>query len=271
MSSNFKNIMVVDDYPLNVLLVVRALEKIYNVTCADSGSQCLSLMKKNKPDLILMDVRMPGMDGYECCKIIKSTPAYEDIPIIFLSAHFETADKLNGYKSGGDDYLAKPCNLEELKAKIKHNFDIIDKFKSKIISSPINKIYKSNLSDFTSSSFNCQTKESLAELILDTLSFYKLNAVVQLRGVSDSVTLATHKHCAPLEESFMSTLDIGYHLSQMGSKLLCNSSHVSLVVKNLPYQDQEFCQQITGDIMSIINGANAKMKSLNVIKSINRF
>ena len=76
-------ILVVDDQPANLLLILRTLESDYDVECVESGADCLASIDKQKPDLILLDVRMPNMDGYECCRRIREDLGLTQIPILF--------------------------------------------------------------------------------------------------------------------------------------------------------------------------------------------
>ncbi len=130
--SEKKHIVVVDDHPTNLLLILRTLEETYRISCVENGQECLAIMDADKPDLVLMDVRMPQMDGYECCRLIKDNFEFQHIPVIFLSAHTEIEDKLKGYEAGGDDYLTKPCDMQEMLAKIKHNLKVMEAFQGKL-------------------------------------------------------------------------------------------------------------------------------------------
>ncbi|TGC09683.1 response regulator transcription factor [Methanolobus halotolerans] len=91
----------------------------YNVIVALDGFEGIEKARTENPDIILLDIMMPGMDGFEVCKRLKSDPSSEHIPVIMLTAKGETADKVEGLELGADDYVTKPFNLKELKARIK--------------------------------------------------------------------------------------------------------------------------------------------------------
>ena len=124
MSEKRYTVMVVDDEAPNRLLMEAALNKQYRVKTVSSGIECLDSIQIELVDLILLDVRMPNMDGYEVCKKIRSQNSTKHIPVIFLSAYAMLSDKLKGYEVGGDDYITKPCELEEVLAKVKRNISI---------------------------------------------------------------------------------------------------------------------------------------------------
>ena len=112
------NIVVVDDDPGMVYVVKRIMEKDgHTVMSANSGVEALDLIKEHKPDLILLDVMMPGMDGFEVCKTIKSDPDLKGIKVAMLTAKVEDKDKIKGLEaSRADWYITKPFEKEKLKA-----------------------------------------------------------------------------------------------------------------------------------------------------------
>lgn len=119
MSSGAKpKVLAVDDQPdtLRVLQLRLKVAGIDCMTCA-SGREALAYLAKQPVDTIIMDVMMPGMDGFEVCRQIKSDPNLKDIPIIFLTARFETNDRIAGLEAGGHDYLNKPVDQQELLAR----------------------------------------------------------------------------------------------------------------------------------------------------------
>src|SRR5262245_65172187 len=98
-------ILVVDDTPDNIVLLSDVLRSRYKVEVANSGERCLKLARKTKPDLILLDVMMPEMDGYAVCDQLKADPATRDIPIIFLTARSDEEDERHGLVLGAVDYI----------------------------------------------------------------------------------------------------------------------------------------------------------------------
>jgi len=113
------NILVVDDTPDNLRLLVGILaEPGYNIRPAASGSQALAAIQEEVPDLILLDIKMPKMDGYAVCKQLKADKHTRDIPVIFISALHEAFDKVKAFALGGVDYITKPFQPEEVLARV---------------------------------------------------------------------------------------------------------------------------------------------------------
>jgi DNA-binding NtrC family response regulator len=112
-------ILVVDDKPANIKLLFDALKDTgYRTLAALDGESAIRQAELARPDLILMDVMMPGIDGFETCRRLKGRPATRHIPVIFMTALAETAEKLEGFRAGGVDYLTKPLRHEEVLARI---------------------------------------------------------------------------------------------------------------------------------------------------------
>jgi adenylate cyclase len=112
-------ILVVDDTAANIQAVTSILrEHGYQISVATNGRQALSVLERVRPDLILLDVLMPEMDGFEACRRIKNNPAYQHIPIIFLTAKTDATDIVRGFELGAVDYVPKPFNAYELLARV---------------------------------------------------------------------------------------------------------------------------------------------------------
>lgn len=120
-------ILVVDDISANVLLLKVMLElEGYKVLTASSGEEAFAKVGEKNPDLILLDVLMPGMDGFELTRKLKKIPAYQDIPVIFLTALDNPSEVAEGFKVGGHDFVSKPFNKIELLARVKHQISLIE-------------------------------------------------------------------------------------------------------------------------------------------------
>jgi two-component system, NtrC family, sensor kinase len=118
-------ILVVDDTPANLRLLSDALtSRGFEVAVAIDGESAIKQVKHNPPDLILLDVQMPGIDGFETCQRLKAEPDSRDIPVIFMTALAETEDKLRGFAVGAVDYITKPFQNEEVIARVKTHLQI---------------------------------------------------------------------------------------------------------------------------------------------------
>lgn len=118
-------ILIVDDTPANVRLLKDILDpEGYKLYMANSGEQALKIAPRVNPDLILMDVMMPGIDGFQTCSQLKAQAQFEDVPIIFITAKADPADLSRGFEVGGVDYITKPINKLEVEARIQTHMKI---------------------------------------------------------------------------------------------------------------------------------------------------
>ena len=119
-------LLVVDDVQTNVLLLNALLSKDgYGILVANNGQEALEVIRNENPDLILLDVMMPGMDGFEVAERLKSEEYRCEIPIIFLTALDDTQSIVNGFKLGAGDFISKPFRKEELMVRIKHQLSLV--------------------------------------------------------------------------------------------------------------------------------------------------
>ncbi len=187
MQEKNSNILIVDDIPSNIRLMVTILDKNgYNVSYAQSGADALVLCEKVNFDLVLLDVMMPGMDGFEVCTELHGMEAYRNTPIIFLTARTDQESIIRGFEIGGVDYVTKPFNEQELLVRInthlalKHTRDALESelnFKKKTMIE--NALYIKRRSELGNSiihdlkSINKETQSQYSDKIITAISKLK--------------------------------------------------------------------------------------------------
>lgn len=120
-----ETILIVDDTPANLGVLVETLGAAgYQLMVAEDGEEALAQTEQTQPDLILLDVMMPGIDGFETCRRLKSRPGTRDIPVLFMTALSETADKVKAFAAGGVDYITKPIEHEEAIARVQTHLQL---------------------------------------------------------------------------------------------------------------------------------------------------
>jgi len=112
-------ILIVDDAKPNIDILVEALKNDYKLSVALSGEMALQVAAKMPPDLVLLDIMMPGLDGYEVCRRFRKTPEMADVPVIFLSSLDEAQKKAQGFEAGANDYVTKPFEALEVQARVR--------------------------------------------------------------------------------------------------------------------------------------------------------
>src|SRR3954466_7846553 len=112
-------ILIVDDVKTNIDILVEALREEYKLSVALDGESALRSIEKSPPDLVLLDIVMPGLDGYEVCRRLRAHESTRELPVMFLSSLEDVKDKTRGFEVGGNDYLAKPFEVLEVKARVR--------------------------------------------------------------------------------------------------------------------------------------------------------
>lgn len=120
-----QSLLVVDDVPENIHELLEALKDTYRIQVANTGTRALEIVNgPSPPDLVLLDVMMPGMDGYEVCRRIKATPAGNRIPVIFVTVVDAVSDKVRGFELGAADYITKPFDIDEVHARVRTHLEL---------------------------------------------------------------------------------------------------------------------------------------------------
>lgn len=121
-------ILIVDDDPNSLEIVRTYLEaRGYRVATANDGKEALARIEELRPSLVLLDVMMPGMDGWEVARVIKNHPDFGTVRIVMLTARSDFTDKQQGLRSGADDYIVKPIRLEELGHRVERNLKALER------------------------------------------------------------------------------------------------------------------------------------------------
>lgn len=130
-----RNIYIVDDDPITLRIQEKMLRDWgYKATPVISGREAVLAIKTNQPDLVILDINMPDMDGYEVCQALKREPLTAAIPVIFISAYNETAEKVRAFKSGGVDYITKPFQPDEVRARLATHLGLLGKTRALTLS-----------------------------------------------------------------------------------------------------------------------------------------
>ncbi|MEW6370974.1 MAG: two-component system response regulator [Pseudomonadota bacterium] len=124
-SPNRPLILAVDDEASNLQLLRQILQDHYRLLFAKDGARALELAAKERPDLVLLDVMMPGMSGYEVCAALKANPMTAPIPVIFVTALTDTADELEGFEAGAVDYITKPVSPPLVRARVRTHLSLV--------------------------------------------------------------------------------------------------------------------------------------------------
>jgi two-component system sensor histidine kinase/response regulator len=184
-----KHILVVDDNLNNLQVTAKVLrENGYLISLAQDGKSALEMLNNLVPDLILLDIMMPEMDGLEVCRIIKQFSRLKEIPIIFLTARTQTEDIVEGFKAGGVDYIVKPFNRDEMLVRVRNHIELADSRK---------KIFEMNKNRDKLYSIIAHDIRSPLSSILFIIEAFKKNLVIpgseEYQEMMDSLAKTTYE------------------------------------------------------------------------------
>lgn len=278
MSNDKNHILIVDDSPDDIHFLIPALKEDYAVLVATDGEKALAIaLREPRPDVILMDVEMPVMNGYETCQRLKENPLTRDIDVIFISAHDTTEEKLAGYDAGGSDYLIKPVQPKELLQKIE--LSINDRAARLVNMEQQNMAMQTAMTaistagelgvviDFMRRSFSITSIPELASLIVEATSSYELDSSVQIRTTDEVINASSRLPIPPLEEELLSRLKDADRIMEKGSRLILNFSAITQLIKNSP-EDEDKRGRLRDHLAMLLEGAEARVKALNLEEQV---
>ena len=273
MTSEHPAILLVEDDDFAAELTMEMLAADYAVRRFDHGQSALDALAGLAPDLVLLDVSMPGLSGYEVCRALRDDPTVGDLPVIFLSGMVSEEERLAGYEAGGDDYLTKPVAARELRSKIslalsryaerqRLKSDFSNAF-STAMTAMSSAAEIGTVLQFLRTSFNSPDYTALCREVLNTVGSYGIEGSIQIRGRQGAVSYAADGPCSPLEESVLSNMSRQGRLFEFGSRTSCSYDHVTIIARNMPRDDAERHGRMKDNLALLAEGADARVVALD--------
>jgi CheY-like chemotaxis protein len=264
----------VDDVEASRLMIGSMFGHIFNVESFASGEACLERMAERMPDLFLLDVDMPGMDGFTLCRQIKGQFASSTVPVIFVSALDDLESQLSGYDAGGDDFIAKPFRFSELKHKVEVLRRIGEEKSTLQIqledSEFLANLVLSNLDEyavlikFLRSLNSCAGYRDVADAVLAMLQSYNLEGALQFKLPEFEITINLAGEVSPLEASIINQVRCMGTVATFKNRAAFNFERVSVLVNNMPLADPDRCGRLRDHLAIAIETVNAKLLALLV-------
>lgn len=278
--SSQTRILIVDDSPEDIRLLMSELKSEFQITAATSADLALQMIPESLPDIVLMDVNMPGTDGYTACAILKDSPETASIDVIFLSSNDSTEEVLKGFNAGASDYVVKPYAPLILLSKIKtciarrqdlHKLAEAAKYAGAVAMSAMSDTGDlGTIVNFLRSSFAIKTANDLCSEICSALSAFGLNACAYIYLDDGGVFAGTEGAPSELEMNLIKRIMTSPEpIITIGNRLLLIKPGVVLLIKNLP-EAAEKVARIKDHLMILLEGIIAKVISLNSQAKLNQ-
>src|SRR3990167_4324415 len=222
-------VLIIDDDIVVRKSLAKSLSIHYQILSAVNGEQGIEMVAQEQPDIVLLDVEMPGMNGYEVCDKLKHNSSTQDIPVIFLSSRSNLRERMLGYEMGGTDYIVKPCDTEEL----------LDSY------------------------------DSIALKFLEVTSSIALNCTLIFKTRSGDLFYSNRGSLSPLEQQLVKTLFAdGRRFIDFGCRTQINYPRVGLLVKNMPLGNPQDYGRYKDFLPTMLGSTDAKIKSLDTEQAL---
>ncbi|MCF2900169.1 response regulator [Pseudoalteromonas sp. MEBiC 03607] len=274
-----KRILAVDDEPFNLEIIEEIFEDLdFELKMVNSGPECLNVVEEFAPQVILLDVSMPQMSGYEVCRKLKENPSTEKIIVMFVSARGTVEERMEGYSAGAEDYIVKPFSHQELKLKLLNlNQVLIEK-----------EALEQQVEDATSTAFNAMANSSemgqivnyiehigsiesereLGKAFLNCLKSFDLQSNVEFRLGTHVEHFSVTGVCSPIVIELFDMLKRKGRLHEFSNRILVNYDMISLLILNMPEQDPDKHGRIRDHICFLVSVTEQQLKAIITKKEL---
>lgn len=269
-----KLVLAIDDDKLVHRIIEEALSQFCKLIHAKNGDEGLRLAAKYHPDIILLDVEMPGMSGFEVCERIKKTSDIADIPVMFLSSKKEISERMRGYNSGASDYVVKPFNREELVARInvldayrKQSYQLTQDVKRAQTTAEIAMTDSGDMGRimrYVGQSYHAHDLNTLSEYFFEFFIPLQLDVAVAFWYHESEVYLSGNGAMQPIEQELLQKHRDGSRFVDFGRRTIINYPKVSLLIKNMPVDDSAMYGRYKDLLPHILEATNSKIKDMEV-------
>ncbi|WP_405599169.1 MULTISPECIES: PleD family two-component system response regulator [unclassified Pseudoalteromonas] len=266
-------ILAVDDEPFNLEIIEEILESLdFELKVATSGPECLGMVEEYMPQVILLDVSMPQMNGYEVCKNLKSNPNTAHIIVMFVSARGTVEERMEGYSVGAEDYIVKPFGHNELKSKLNNLSQVLREKES----------LEKQVEAATSTAFNAMANSSemgqivnyvenigfindpqtLGKALVSCLQSFDLQSNVEFRYDNNIDHFALHGVCSPIVIELFEMLKNKGRLHEFSHRILVNYEFISLLILNMPDHDPDKHGRIRDHACFIVSVTEQQLRAI---------
>jgi len=269
-------VLIVDDEDLSPVYLERFLGDQFIFDYASNGEAALVAVAAGDPAVILMDVEMPGsMNGYQACRAIKDNKATQHIPVFFISAHSMAEDRLKAYESGGDDYVSKPFNTEELKHKI--SLALANQEKRHALAEKARRAASMAMMSireaanagvvlgFLSDIIGQTDHAEIAATTLLTLQKFQIEGAVQLRDGRGHLSRNSAGTCTAVEDDVLTKMASGNRIVDLGNRSAFNYERATIIIYDMPLHDPELYGRLKDTVVKMAEALDVQLRALEVV------
>ena len=265
-------LFVVEDDPLLQQAIVCVAEEAGEIECFGSAEACQARLATQMPDLLLLDIGLPGMDGYAFCKLLKEDAATRALPVIFISGHDSIEERLAGYDAGAEDFIVKPFAPPELLRKVRVALQLHAERRAleeqlssaeQLTSLALASMDEAGIVlQFTGKLIGWESGAEIAEGLLELARRLGVSAAVQVRLGSSKLTQSAQGRDLPLEVSILDHLQTKERIFEFGNRGVYNFDHVTIMISDMPLAEPDVCGRIRDNLAIAAQGADARLAAL---------
>lgn len=272
-------VMVVDDSLANRTAISKMLWELhYNVIAVNSGKDCLEKVSQSVPDIILLDVNMPEMTGYEVCTELRQRETTASTPILFVSAMDTVEERLAGFEAGGDEYLIKPVNIEQLLEKIKRNLEVrlevhnMQKNAKEAMSVAFEAMTSNSemgqIINFVRDAQTVKTLDEMGSRVCSVVKEFGLNSCALIEGTK---TRFFGCRADSIEARLLEKCQISHErIFNKGIRTIVQSDQVVLLIKNMPIEDERKYGRFKDNLTVLISICDGRILTLKTQRDLIR-
>lgn len=276
------DVLAIDDDKFIQKLISKTLQsEMMSVRVADDGESGIKEALNKQPDIILLDVEMPGINGYEVCDRLRNTDSTKDIPIVFLSSHSSLRERMQGYEVGADDYLVKPFETEHLIARIRvlvnyheERNELRKQYELASKSATIALSGSNELSiamQFLEKSIIYHSINDLAQGLFECTDEFSLECCAMIFETEEPTWYTSESSAiSPLEKDLIQMCDKNARFLDFGNRTIINYPNVSLLVKNMPLDDMERYQRLRDLLPVVLSAVSSKINTIGTEKALTK-
>lgn len=266
------SVLLVDDDKLIHNVLKKSLKDIYDLHHAYNGDEGIAKAIEFKPNVIILDVEMPGRNGYETCELLKSNPETQPIPVIFCSSRGETRNRMLGYEAGAEDFLVKPFENEELLAKLQiqeklHQGHSAIKDERRVaqdtaMSAMTATSEMGRVIQFVELTYGMNNPKTLSQKLFELLETLDLNASVMFNFGQSVALYSSSGEPSPLESELLRSCHEHGRFIDFGCRTIINYPRISLLIKNMPLDNLEKYGRLKDLFPAVMGATDAKLRMM---------
>ncbi|WP_144393803.1 response regulator [Pleionea sediminis] len=272
------DILVVDDDPMVRMAHERMLSDNFDVESLGTGKEVIKYLESNHPDVILLDVGLPDIDGFEVCKQLTDKEIHHETSIIFVSGHTDLATRIKAFDSGADDFIGKPLNPNELVSKVnvlkerkKNMLNMAKELKSAhqtALTAMSTSSQLGRVMQFVERSFSISSVEQLITVTFELLQSMGLNAVISTEIENEAQFFSPEGQIKPIEQELLEILRSKGRFYDYQHRTQVNYALVSLLIKNMPIDNPDEYGRVKDLLPAIVGCLNSRLSEIGAQENI---